>query len=391
MTLGLDKKTEQLRSGCGTDAPAVLVSPRLVALDLARVLAILFMIQGHALDVLLAPQYRQGVIFDTWLFLRGLTAPFFFSMAGISFMLSSLRHWQALAEPSWRAVRRLGRFSFFILLGYAMHVPAKTLADFQYLEAANWHSWWQVDVLQCIGLTLIALQSVLFLAKTPMRMARWSAAVGGALVLTTPLVWLVSWENFLPAPAAAYFTGAMFPLFPWAGYVFLGCAAGYFLHDRVATSKPLVRPMALSGMALFASGIALIQLLLVFSIDSDWRTSPAVFLIRTGCVCLLLAAVCYVFSRVRIPGQALLPFAKESLLIYFVHLCVLYGSIWNDGMRQLVGPNLDVVPTLIWIGVLSLAMALLAWSWNWLKRTAPARSYAVRFAVLLLAVTHPWT
>ncbi len=32
--------------------------------------------------------------------------------------------------------------------------------------------------------------------------------------------------------------------------------------------------------------------------------------------------------------------AQESLIIYFVHICILYGSTWNPGIRRWIGPTL---------------------------------------------------
>src|SRR6185295_20366090 len=101
--------------------------------DVARVFAILFMIQGHTLDVLLAMPYREGVVFDVWLFLRGLTAPIFFMLSGVSFTVASMRYWELYSHPTGKLFRRLGRFAFFVVLGYVMHLPARSLGDFQYV------------------------------------------------------------------------------------------------------------------------------------------------------------------------------------------------------------------------------------------------------------------
>src|SRR5262249_35843336 len=141
-------------------------SPRIAFIDVARVAAILFMIQGHTLDVLLAPAHREGPIFVSWLFLRGLTAPLFFVLSGASFTISTLRYWDNSSRASFKTLRRIARFAFFVLLGYAMHLPANTIGDFQYVTASGWQNWFQVDVLQCIGLSLIALQLVVMLSRT---------------------------------------------------------------------------------------------------------------------------------------------------------------------------------------------------------------------------------
>jgi peptidoglycan/LPS O-acetylase OafA/YrhL len=62
--------------------------------------------------------------------------------------------------------------------------------------------------------------------------------------------------------------------------------------------------------------------------------------------------------------------ARQSLGIYLVHLCILYGSVWNTGLRQWLGPTLDPLHTLLWIGAMLAAMTLLAWGGHRIKSKA---------------------
>ncbi len=62
--------------------------------------------------------------------------------------------------------------------------------------------------------------------------------------------------------------------------------------------------------------------------------------IRLGCVALLLGIVGYVEPKPRVPGRAMHSLAQESLIIYFVHICILYGSTWSPGIRRWIGPTL---------------------------------------------------
>ena len=369
---------------------------RLVLVDFARALAIIFMIQGHALDVLLAPAYRQGAVFNAWLFLRGLTAPMFFTLSGVSFTVSSLRRWDSYSRFSPALFRRLGRFAFFILLGYALHWPAKSFHDFRYMDLAAWQGWLQVDVLQCIGLTLILLQIAVLAARTPARFARVAGAVSAVIVLSTPLIWAFQGIHRLPLSLASYFdsrTGSLFPLFPWAGYVFFGAAAGYLYIQWHSKVRPSVFwPMAGGGLILALSGTYFHSMwykapLHVYATAEFWRISPNLFLIRAGCVCGLLALLAVVIHKIRIPHHATRSFAQESLSVYFVHNCCLYGSIWNQGLRQRIGASLALLPTLLWIAGIVASMALLAWTWNWLKRNAPTHSHLFR-AALFVAVAY---
>ena len=64
--------------------PVKQISDRLPALDLARCVAMLLMIQGHVLFELTAPSYINIHQFpwDIWEFFRGLTAPIFLTVSG---------------------------------------------------------------------------------------------------------------------------------------------------------------------------------------------------------------------------------------------------------------------------------------------------------------------
>jgi hypothetical protein len=80
--------------------------------------------------------------------------------------------------------------------------------------------------------------------------------------------------------------------------------------------------------------------------------------------------------------------AQESLVIYFVHLCIVYGSIWNVGLAHFYGEALDPLPTVGVVIALVAAMTLLAWHWNRLKHVRPrsARWVSVAAGVLLAAM-----
>ena len=77
--------------------------------------------------------------------------------------------------------------------------------------------------------------------------------------------------------------------------------------------------------------------------------------------------------------------AQESLLIYFVHLCIVYGSVWSPGLAQFYGMTRTPGQMLLIVVLLIAAMTLLAWYWNWWKHTRPAwaRWQAVAVGILL--------
>ncbi len=66
------------------------VKDRLQFIDAIRAYAILMMLQGHFVDTMLAYRYRdlENALYSTWFFMRGMTAPIFFTVTGLEVFAS---------------------------------------------------------------------------------------------------------------------------------------------------------------------------------------------------------------------------------------------------------------------------------------------------------------
>jgi acyltransferase len=73
---------------------------RVIFIDLARALAAVFMVYGHAIDALLAPEYKTGLWHDAWQFQRGLTSALFLMLSGFAFSVATGRHWTSHTRMS---------------------------------------------------------------------------------------------------------------------------------------------------------------------------------------------------------------------------------------------------------------------------------------------------
>lgn len=367
-------------------------SSRVPFIDLARASAVLFMIQGHALNVLLQPgSWQDNPVFGAWLYLRGLTSCLFFLLSGFVFSVATDRHWDSHLRVTRPVVRRLFRFALFLVLGYAMHFP---MGRFEHLEFANeerWRSFLAVDVLQVVAATLILLQLLVMATRTRRRFTAAALALCVAVVVLTPIAWSIDWTEKLPLVASSYVTsatGSLFPMLPWAAYVLLGAAIGMGYARRGATRdiSETSRIMLRSGVVLLACSLVLHQIPFNLYSSSDfWTTSPNSFLLRSGSVLIILGAIAALSSRVRHLPVVLRALAQESLMIYVVHVAIIYGSLWNRGMRQLVGPQ-GLLATIGWILALFVAMGLLAFGWNRAKRFHPLVAHAVRAMIAVVLV-----
>ncbi|MBI2828448.1 MAG: DUF1624 domain-containing protein [Acidobacteria bacterium] len=350
-------------------------------------MAILLMLQGHTLHTVLASDARTGTAFYIWSFLRGLTACMFLLLSGFAFTFATRRHWVDHLTLSPTIGRRLRRFGFFLLLGYALHFPMAKLAHLYGMSEERWRSFLVVDVLQCIAVMLILLQGLVLVTRTPRRYASVAAVGCLAIVALTPAMWRFDWTGPLPVGLAAYLspaTGSLFPLFPWGAYVLLGAVLGdlYMRRGAIDVASFGNRVLLPGGVGLVALSIVGASMPLAPLGPTDfWLTSPNQFLLRAGLVLLVLGALAHISQRISRQPYVVQALAQESLTVYAIHLCIVYGSVWNVGLRQLVGPTLRVIPALGCIVVVWGAMALLASAWHWCKHREPGAAKWVRLGV----------
>ena len=349
------------------------------------------MLYGHTVSALLAPRYQTGLWFEVWTFQRGLTSSLFLLLSGFAFSIATGRHWASHGQFSPAVLRRIRRFSLFIVLGYALHFPVARFVDLQYATDERWQSFLVVDVLQLIGVTFIGVQLLVMLTRSR-QVFGWAAFLLAVVaVVATPWFWSVQWSSHLPLALAAYLspaTGSQFPLFPWLAYVLLGAALGQW-YLRWGTS----RHDWYANVALFGPGFGLVTLSFIVDLlpvelvgEGAWESIPNQVALRMGASLMLLAVIARASQKITRLPHLFGAVAQETLLIYFVHLCLVYGSVWNRGLAQIHGPTLGPGRTVFYVVVLLTAMAGLALYWNWWKHTRPrlARWTALAAGALLI-------
>jgi len=331
------------------------------------------MLYGHAIDGLLDPQYRTGVWFDVWTFQRGLTSCLFLLLSGFAFSIATARHWAQHVAFSPSIVKRARRFALFIALGYALHFPASTFADLSNIPADRWETFLAVDVLQLIGVTFFGVQLLVMVTRSRRVFMVASFAAAVLLVALTPLTWSLDW-NWMPSWVAGYVTpsrGSLFPVLPWAAYVLVGAGLGQIYARWGAADLRRYANVALlgPGLGLTAMGL-LLDTLHVFGYG-EWSFIPPQFLIRTGACLLVMGLMAHASAHIAHLPHLFAALAQETLLIYFVHLCIVYGSIWNLGLVQRYGQTLGPTRMVTVVALLVAAMAGLASFWNWCKHAHP--------------------
>ena len=318
---------------------------RVIFIDLLRAIAVLQMVQGHTVDVLLAQNFRNTdfPIFAVWHFLRGMTAPIFMFTAGTVFTYL----FRSVKKPfikNYRVKKGVRRAFLLIFLGYVLRYPTWTVFDFSEVNAEQWKLFFAVDVLQLIGFSLLILLLILLISeKLNFKFFVSFIVAASILFFASPFLYKVDWRNFLPELIAAYFytgTGSLFPLFPWAGYVVVGGVLGTYLAEN-----PLVFKTTRFSIIIAIFGGAFILVALIsqnilsaynFQIVSP-QIEPNTIFFRMGFVLLLTSAVSLISLRVNHIPQLIILAGRNTLLIYVVHLIILYGSAWSPGLNLIWG------------------------------------------------------
>ena len=366
---------------------------RVIFIDLARALAAVFMVYGHAIDALLAPEYKTGLWHDAWQFQRGLTSALFLMLSGFAFSVATGRHWTSHTRMSASWWRRVRRFASFVVLGYLLHFPAGRLSEVKYAAEPQWRSLYAVDVLQLIGVAFILVQCLLLVVKSRRLFTQAALVLSALAIALTPLMWNTDWSRWLPMWLWAYLSPVygpdqpLFPLFPWSAFILVGAGLGqiYARWGGAHLSDFTMRALVAPGLILVGGGYA-----------AGWYPHPMFatgaravlevdMIIRIGACFLILAAIATASERMTRLPHVFSAVAQETLLIYFIHLCIIYGSVWSSGLLQAFGPTLDPRGMFGVVVMLVAAMAGMAAWWNWLKHARPRAAFWVgRAAVVVL-------
>ena len=323
-------------------------------IDQLRGWAVIVMIEVHVVNVWL----YKGMIPDWLNFLNGLVAPSFIMCAGYSLVLSTFRP-DGTLRPFAPTAKRLG---FILLCAYALHAPGFTAAEWTVLSTPQkFRELFKIDVLQCIVFSLLILQGLARIIRRPMVYA------GAALVLALGATWAAPhlWRQGVAdgwwLPIRGLINGntdrgvtALFPLFPWIAFAAFGSVLGaLYRHFRVMPTEGKARwsetrwlvSLTLLGGALLLWGSLYAREWLwngTFPASDAWRlhntTLPSVAQ-RLGVVCAAGALMGWVeMIRSKWIGPNFVEAAsRESLLLYMLHLNLIFGLLLVEPIRVRTG------------------------------------------------------
>ncbi len=323
---------------------------RIRAFDLARGLAVLFMILVHALGHYGSTATWTTPIGGVLVFLGGpAAAPVFMVLMGASLAFSR--------RSSPRAIARRGLW--LLTLAYTLNVlrgalPAWLGLTTGYVSEAEISPYTPatllgiVDIHQMAGLSLLGIAG-LVLALRGRYVGPAAIAVAAGVALVAPLLWGISTGQPVVDTALALLWGTdwnvFFPLLPWIAYPLVGFAFGRALVERTDRRR-FVRLAGVGGFGLGLAGVAAMVLGgEVIDVNDYWRQGPAVVLAILGFVLVWLAACDVLLSRLP-PNpvtRVLFGWSARVTSMYCIHWILIGWGVGLLGHRQLDLPALLAV------------------------------------------------
>ncbi len=372
---------------------------RVAFIDLLRGWAVIVMIETHVVNAKIMPELTESGPFQWLKFLNGLVAPSFLFASGLAYAVTTRRKLQDYLNFGSALSKQFGRLLFLLGVAYLLHVPHFSLDRMlSGLTTADRLVFAQADVLHCIAVSLLILQVLLLVFRTEARTYTVLAVLTLCILLATPFMWGIDFLGLLPTFLAAYMNGlhySLFPLFPWSVFLFAGVLLGYqYLEARESrgTEEPgggelrMMKAVLWIGPALVMVSFILDPFARLWYVTYDyWRFSPSFVLLRLGVV-LLLCAGLFFFERFR-GVSARSPVAlmgRESLLVYVVHLFLIYGKFGPFNFQDWSGRQFGYAGAFAWSLVLILAMYGLALAWDRVRRMNPRIKRGIQLATFVI-------
>jgi len=87
-----------------------------------------------------------------------------------------------------------------------------------------------------------------------------------------------------------------------------------------------------------------------------WTNSPNLVIFRLGIVILLNSLFTFIALKMKTIPKIVILLGRNTLLIYVVHILILYGSAWNIGLysiwREAFNPLVTILAALAMIGLM---------------------------------------
>ena len=341
---------------------------RVQFIDFGRSLAICMMLQGHFIsmsyihyDLYMAEIFKEGhsssILFNVWGFMRGLTAPLFFTISGTVF--SFLLHLQLRKSESigfWqlkRVKKGIKRGVVLIIIGYLIQINFKYLS--YYLQGNINPHFFTFHVLQCIGLSILSFILITYIGIKLKIPHYWIYAITGACLFTGTF-FIRSIDGYLPPHFPEFIQNIIqgpeteFSIFPWMGFVYFGGAFGallarFSIHED---KKRLMKSTIFFAVISFAMGWFL-TFLSWYTPQFQHSTHPQNlwYFDRLGFVFVLFTMFIPLAEWKIAKNPLFIGMGQNTFFVYVAHAILLYGAFIGYSLRDLLQARLSGLSSFI--------------------------------------------
>ncbi|MCX6150682.1 MAG: heparan-alpha-glucosaminide N-acetyltransferase domain-containing protein [Ignavibacteriales bacterium] len=362
---------------------------RLLFIDLLRGWALLVMIEVHVFNAMLQPTIRASGWWSILNFINGLVAPSFLFISGFAFMIASQRKLNDFKKFKFDFWRQIGRIFLIWGVGYSLHIPFLSLQKIK-AEATPelMRQFYAVDVLQCIVFGLLMMFLLRLIIKKEKIYNIIISSLAFVFAGVAPFVDKIDFTQWMPLPIADYFNsvhGSLFPLFPWLGFMLAGgvMSSIYMKVKNENREEKFLKKYLWGGVAATVIGIV------VLTIDPipNLKPHPSFFLERLGIVVLLLIGLRYYEKWRNTHKSFVLDVGRESLLVYWLHLQVIYRKIWNGrSLEEIINNHLNVLEAFSATILLAILMIVTAIIWGKFKKIFKKEAQVVVVSTVLIVI-----
>lgn len=360
--------------------------PRLMFIDMARSIAILLMLEGHFIEIVFEDfrpmvdafkvnQTSGNVFFDIWYFIKGFTAPMFFTVTGIVFVFLLINEKKFFENP--RVKKGMKRSVELILWGYLLQINLRSFDQYLAGEFSSWITAYHV--LQSIGVGIAVLLFIYWLHKTIRigNLAFYYFVAGTAIFVLYPDFKAMPQGSYFPEGAPAIiqnvFKGphSVFPVIPWMAFTMYGGMIGAIVKKHKDSIKSYLSIILFIGIGILLNTSAypickqidVLAQKMHISDNLSFVTNAWLYS-RFGQILLVLGVLILIERVVTVRDNLFLKVGQNTLPIYIIHVIILYGGIFGYGLNDWLGRSLSgaesVIGAVIFIG----AFVLLIKYWD---------------------------
>jgi uncharacterized membrane protein len=356
--------------------PAAKSRVRIESVDWLRGLAVVLMIQTHLYDSWCNAAAKATEAYAWSRYLGGIPSRLFLLLVGVSM---AIKYEAQIARGVDRREMVRGaakRGLEIVALAYLFRLQEYVLGGFY-----DWRDIFRVDILNCIGASM-------FLAAFIAAPRRGRPTIVGCLAAAAvcialgPVLGPHHFPDWLPRPLTSYLGGerpmSWFPIFPWLGWALIGVPLGHYWVRAGATQRRQARAFVITAVVGVAMAWAVVLIrrydphIIRYPSEMVQQMGPGTFFYRLGTIGPM-ALLAYLVTRLSGARFSVIQqLGKTSLLVYWVHVELVYGHLFGRLHHKLSMAQATVGFVLMTAAMLALSVLRTKY-WDGLRTYLPKR------------------